>query len=183
MMQENGKLDKPILIAGAGRNKATDDVADKASEAAIKAAIDTARGKIEKNVLDPAGIWVAAHDAEESLASLKIPVSERPGAVVYMRPEGPSAKAYKYPQNTIEAQAERKRDSWVLTHVARTIVWPKQPEAEKLLLTPKQRDVAVERGAQAGTLLSRRPSSRNRRCRRSVPLTAVSASAANVLAL
>ena len=150
MMKESGKLAKPILIAGAGRNKAEiGGDADKASEASIQAAIDAARGKIEKNVPQSADIWVAANNAEEKLDALKIPVADRPGAIVHFRPAGPDAKAYKYGQNTIEMQAERKRDGWVVTHVGRTLVYPKQPETEKLYLTPKQRDMAMERGMAA----------------------------------
>ncbi|NNM65787.1 MAG: hypothetical protein HKL99_14490 [Burkholderiales bacterium] len=146
MMKENGKLAKPILIATAGRNKDTSDEAEKASEKAIQSAIDAARGSIQKNVPTPADIWVAADNAEKKLESLKIPVADRPGAIVHFRPEGPSAKSYKYAQNTIEMQAERKRDGWVMTHVGRTLVYPQQPETERLFLTPKQRDIAMERG-------------------------------------
>ncbi|CDW95871.1 hypothetical protein THICB1_10180 [Thiomonas arsenitoxydans] len=145
MMKENGKLEKPILIAGAGRNKQTGEEADRASEKAIQSAIDAARGKIEKNLISPSAIWLAADKAEERLEALKIPAADRPGAVVYIKPEGPTAKAYKYPQNTLEAQIERKRDGWVMTHVARTIVWPRQPEKEHLLLTQKQYDIAKAR--------------------------------------
>ena len=146
MMKENGKLAKPILLAMAGRNKDTSDVADKASVAAVKSAIDAARGKIEKNVPTPDDIWLAADNAEKRLDSLKIPVADRPGAIIYFRPEGPDAKSYKYAQNTIEMQAERKRDGWVVTHVGRTLVYPRQAETERLFLTPKQRDIAMERG-------------------------------------
>jgi hypothetical protein len=157
MMQESGKLQKPILIAGAGRNNLKDDVADKASERAIQAAIWRAQGRIEKNVPAPADIWVAADNAEKKLDTLKIPVAARTGAVVYFRPAGPEAKAYKYGQNTLEMQAERKRDGWALTHVGRTLVYPRQGEIEKLLLTPKQRDVAVERGADTRGLWVQEP--------------------------
>jgi hypothetical protein len=152
MMKESGKLVKPILIAGAGRNKQTDDAAEKASDIALQSVIDNARGKIAKNVIESVDVWLAASEAEKRLEALKIPVADRPGAVVYMKPKGPSAKSYKYPQNTVEAQIERKRDGWVMTHVARALVWPKQDEIEHLLLTPKQRDIAVERGAQPGNL-------------------------------
>lgn len=41
-------------------------------------------------------------------------------------------------------QAERKRDGWAVTHVARTVVYPQQAETERLYLTPKQRDIAME---------------------------------------
>ena len=157
MMQESGKLQKPILIAGAGRNKLKDDAADKASEKAIQAAIDGARGKIRNIAIDPVDVWLAADKAEDRLEALKIPVSDRTGAVVYMKPEGPSAKSYKYPQNTIEAQIERKRDGWVVTHVGRAIVWPKQDRTEKLMLTPAQRDIAVERGADTRGLWVQEP--------------------------
>ncbi|MBN8744534.1 MAG: hypothetical protein J0I24_09525 [Thiomonas arsenitoxydans] len=151
MMKESGKLAKPILIAGAGRNKAEiGGDADKASEASIQAAIDAARGKIEKNLITPIGIWYAADVAEDRLKALKIPVADRPGAVVYMKPEGPAAKAYKYPQNTVEVQIQRTREGWVMTHVARTIVWPKQNKIEQLLLTQKQHDAAVARGIHPG---------------------------------
>jgi hypothetical protein len=157
MMKESGKLAKPILIAGAGRNKETSKEADKASEAAIQAAIDAARGKIEKNLIYPSSIWLAADRAEERLDALKIPVADRPGAVVYLKPEGPAAKAYKYPQNTLEAQIERKRDGWVVTHIGRTIVWPKQAEQECFLVTQKQRDIAVDRGARPEMLSVQEP--------------------------
>jgi len=157
MMKENGKLAKPILIAGAGRNKQTGEEADKASEKAIQSAIDAARGKIEKNVIDPACVWLAANQAEDRLEALKIPAADRPGAVVYIKPEGPAAKAYKYPQNTVEAQIERKRDGWVMTHIGRTIVWPKQEEQRILLVTPKQRDIAVERGTRPEMLSVQEP--------------------------
>jgi hypothetical protein len=143
MMKENGKLAKPILIADGARNEPADI---EASDKALRSAIDAARGKIEKNVPTPTDIWYAADQAEDRLKALKIPAADRPGAVVYLKPEGPAAKAYKYPQNTIEAQIERKRDGWVLTHIGRTIVWPKQEEQRILLVTPKQRDIAVERG-------------------------------------
>jgi hypothetical protein len=149
MMKESGKLVKPILIAGAGRNKDTSEEADKASEKAIQSAIDAARGKIEKNVPTHADIWVAAENAEKKLDSLKIPVADRPGAIVHFRPAGPDAKAYKYGQNTLEMQAERKRDGWVVTHIGRTLVYPKQDETEKLYLTPRQRDMALDRGMAA----------------------------------
>jgi hypothetical protein len=157
MMKENGKLAKSILIAGAGRNKDTSEDAEKASEKAIQSAIDAARGKIEKNLLDPTDIWLAAQRAEDRLAGLKIPAADRPGAVVYLKPEGPAAKSYKYPQNTVEAQIERKRDGWVLTHVSRTIVWPQQDEQRHLLVTPKQRDIAVERGTRPEMLSVQEP--------------------------
>ena len=149
MMNESGKLAKPILIAGAGRNKELGHDANKASEVSIQAAIDTARGRIEKNVPTHVDIWNAANEAEKKLDALKIPVAARPGAIVHFRPEGPSAKSYKYAQNTLEMQAERKRDGWVLTHVGRTLVYPQQPETERLFLTPKQRDIAMERGMMA----------------------------------
>jgi len=149
MMKESGKLAKPIMLFGAGRNKQVGDAADKQSEAAINSAINTARGSIQKNVPAPADIWVAADNAEKKLESLKIPVADRPGAIVHFRPEGPSAKSYKYAQNTLEMQAERRRDGWVMTHVGRTLVYPQQPETERLFLTPKQRDIAMERGMMA----------------------------------
>ena len=150
MMNESGKLAKPILIAGAGRNKEElGSDADKASETSIQAAIDAARGRIEKNVPTHVDIWNAANEAENKLDALKIPVADRSGAIVHFRPEGPSAKSYKYAQNTLEMQAERKRDGWVLTHVGRTLVYPQQPETERLFLTPKQRDIAIERGMMA----------------------------------
>ena len=149
MMKENGKLEKPILIAGAGRNKELGHDANKGSEVSIQAAIDTARGRIEKNVPTHVDIWNAANEAENKLDALKIPVADRSGAIVHFRPEGPSAKSYKYAQNTLEMQAERKRDGWVLTHVGRTLVYPRQPETERLLLTAKQREIALERGVKA----------------------------------
>lgn len=145
MMKDSGKLAKPILIAGAGRNKG----ANVESEGAIKAAIDAARGKIEKNVPTHIDIWHAANEAEKKLDALNIPVADRPGAIIHFRPAGPDSKAYKYAQNTLEMQAERKRDGWALTHVGRTLVYPQQGEVEKLFLTPKQRDLAVERGLNA----------------------------------
>ena len=149
MMKENGKLAKPIMLFGAGRNKQVGDATDKALEAAINSAINAARGSIQKNVPTYADIWVAADGAEKKLDSLKIPVADRPGAIVYFRPEGPDAKSYKYAQNTVEMQAERKRDGWVMTHVGRTLVYPQQAETERLFLTPKQRDIAMERGMMA----------------------------------
>lgn len=149
MMKENGKLEKPILIAGAGRSKETSEEADKASERAIRSAIDAVRGRIERNVPDPVDIWNAANGAEKTLDNLKIPVADRPGAIVYFRPAGPDAKAYKYAQNTLEMQAERKRDGWVVTHIGRTLVYPRQAEVERLFLTPKQRDIAKDRGLKA----------------------------------
>jgi hypothetical protein len=157
MMKESGKLAKPILIAGAGRNKDLGDDAMNASKKEIRSAIDAARGKIEKKLIDPSDIWLAADRAEDRLAELKIPAADRPGAVVYLKPEGPAAKSYKYPQNTIEAQIERKRDGWVMTHIGRTIVWPKQAEQEHLLVTPKQRDIAVERGTRPEMLSVQEP--------------------------
>ena len=150
MMNESGKLAKPIMLFGAGLLKQVGDDPDKkASEVAIGSAIDTARGSIQKNVPTYADIFIAADNAEKRLESLKIPVADRSGAIVHFRPEGPSAKSYKYAQNTLEMQVERKRDGWVLTHVGRTLVYPQQPETERLFLTPKQREIALERGVKA----------------------------------
>ena len=136
MMKENGKLAKPITIT-------------KENQSAIADALSEAAGKIG-NRMTGSDIESAAIDAERRLDDLLIPQAGRVGAALYLKPGGPSALAYKYAQNTIEAQIQRRSDgAWALTHVARSLVYPRQAEVSALYLTEKQRDMAMERGVKA----------------------------------
>jgi hypothetical protein len=136
MMQERGKLSKPIPITPE-------------NQSAIAAALSEAAGRIGYRYTG-SDVERAAKDAERRLDQLRIPQANRAGAALYLRPPGPSAKAYKYAQNTIEVQIQRRSDGdWALTHTARSLVYPQQPGASEMFLTEKQRDVALDRGMKA----------------------------------
>ena len=136
MMKENGKLAKPITI-------------NQENQSAIADALSKAAGKIG-NRITGSDIEHAAREAERRLDQLRIPQANRAGAALYLKPGGPSANAYKFAQNTIEAQIQRRSDgAWALTHTARSLVYPRQAEVSKLYLTEKQRDVALDRGVKA----------------------------------
>jgi hypothetical protein len=136
MMKENGKLAKPITI-------------NQENQSAIEDALSDVAGRIGNRIVG-SEIEHAAKQAEHRLDKLRIPQANRAGAALFIRPAGPSAKSYKFAQNTIAAQIQRRSDgTWMLTHIARSLVYPRDAELSTLYLTEKQRDVALDRGVKA----------------------------------
>ncbi|NNM65489.1 MAG: hypothetical protein HKL99_12920 [Burkholderiales bacterium] len=134
---------KGAYIANAQiRHDATGE-AHRESFGAVTAALDSVAGRINTS-LNAAEIFDAAEAAERRLDTLGLKKSERTGAVFYLSEAGPSAKSYGYSKAELVAQIQRRSDgTWVLTHVARTNVWPQSPRQRFLYLTPAQRDAAI----------------------------------------
>jgi len=116
--------------------------------AAIETELKKINGKAQSFALTSFNeVQVAAGVAEKKLAAL--PKSDRAGATLTYRPNGPSANSYKYDADSTIIRLARTSSGWFLVDVIKSKVSPKQPQFFELTISEKQAE-EIKRRAIAG---------------------------------
>lgn len=109
----------------------------------LQTILEKIQGKAYANVLSVTSLLNFVKDAEALLADAEIANSYRAGATFKVTPNGPSSLSYGYAQLGTSVAFERKKSGWVLTHIERMKVWPRQTGKERLSISLKQKAIVV----------------------------------------
>lgn len=124
---------------------------------AIEDELETVNGRSESFTITSArAVRDIADAAEKRLADAGVPVAQRVGAVVAYRPNGPSASAYKYAARTTRITLRRVKDGWRLVGVARSDVWPREPEVFTITIGPDVADTVAKHALKPFTVAGER---------------------------
>jgi hypothetical protein len=108
---------------------------------AIEAALAAVNGKATTfTITSYVDVADYAEQAEKKLEKSLLPKAERIGAKVFVTPDGPAAKAYKYSTKSTSLNIERGSTGWFLVGVASITVYPKETGRLKITITQAQRD-------------------------------------------
>lgn len=112
------------------------EISEQGVVAGVLADIQTALGDVNGKatsftITSSSAVVSVAKRAEKYLSDYGVPASDRGGATVTYRPEGPSANSYKYGAASTQIKMRRKSGSspiWYLDEVSRVDVYPKNGE-------------------------------------------------------
>ncbi len=114
----------------------------------IVAVIDEVEGNSSINLMSYTKVTEIAQYAEKKLEKLEVPIKERVGAEFYFCPQGPSAMSYKYGQGATDVRMIRKSTGWFVVEINRTKVYPKKKASNTLIVTAKQKEIAISKFCQ-----------------------------------
>lgn len=84
--------------------------------------------------------------AEKKLCESSIPKKERKGAYIFARSGGSKKpSSYKYQRNVTLLQIKRGGDSWFITSILSSTIYPNEAGFVSLVLTPDQKKKAIDK--------------------------------------